>query len=57
MRLAAADLPAERGLGFEASVPVQEVVLTNPDVADLPPEASAVIGEKVTSRIAQRPGA
>ena len=32
-------------------------MLTNPEVADLAPEAYEVIGEKVTYRLAQRPGA
>jgi transposase len=53
----AADLPDESGLRFDGSVPVQEIVLTNPQVADLPPDAYKVIGEKVTYRLAQRPGA
>lgn len=48
---------AEGGLRFDASVPVQEIVLANPEVADLPPDAYEVIGEKVTYRLAQRPGA
>jgi transposase len=55
MALAAA--PDEGGLRFAPSVPVQAIVLTNPEVADLPPEAYEVIGEKVTYRLAQRPGA
>ena len=38
-------------------MPVQEILLTNPEVADLPPDAYEVIGEKVTYRLAQRPGA
>jgi transposase len=36
---------------------VQDILLTNPDVAALPPDAYEVIGEKVTYRLAQRPGA
>ena len=44
-------------LRFDPSVPVQEILLTNPEVAALPPEAYEVIGEKVTYRLAQRPGA
>jgi len=57
-RFAAADDRVSDGeLRFEASVPVQEIVLANPEVADLPPEAYEVIGEKVTYRLAQRPGA
>jgi transposase len=57
VRFTATDLPDESGLRFDASVPIQEIVLTNPEVADLPPHAYEVIGEKVTYRIAQRPGA
>jgi transposase len=57
VRFAAADLPEESELRFDSSVPVQEILLTNPEVADLPPEAYDVIGEKVTYRLAQRPGA
>jgi transposase len=57
LRFAAADGPDESGLRFDASVPVQEIVLPNPDVAALAPDAYAVIGEKVTYRLAQRPGA
>ena len=57
MRFAAADRPEESELRFDSSVPVQEILLTNPEVADLPPEAYDVIGEKVTYRLAQRPGA
>jgi transposase len=56
-RFAAADHPDESELRFDTSVPVQEIRLTNPAVADLPPEAYEVIGEKVTYRLAQRPGA
>jgi transposase len=57
VRLTGADLADESELRFDDSVPVQEILLTNPDVADLPPDAYDVIGEKVTSRLAQRPGA
>jgi transposase len=57
LRFAAADGPDESGLRFDASVPVQEIVLPNPDVAALAPDAYAVIGEKMTYRLAQRPGA
>jgi transposase len=56
-RLTGADLPDESELRFDSSVPVQEILLTNPAVADLPPDAYEVIGEKVTYRLAQRPGA
>jgi transposase len=56
-RLSGADLADESELRFDDSVPVQEIVLPNPEVADLPPDAYEVIGEKVTYRLAQRPGA
>ncbi|HXG18734.1 MAG TPA: IS66 family transposase [Methylomirabilota bacterium] len=52
-----ADLADESELRFDDSVPVQEIVLTNPEVVTLPPDAYEVIGEKVTYRLAQRPGA
>src|SRR5262245_54661391 len=57
VRLTGADLADESELRFDDSVPVQEILLTNPEVADLPPDAYDVIGEKVTYRLAQRPGA
>jgi transposase len=56
-RLSGTELADERELRFDDTVPVQEIVLTNPEVADLPPDAYEVIGEKVTYRLAQRPGA
>ena len=39
-----------------ARVPVETIVLPNPLNAGPPPEAYTVIGEKVTHRLAQRPG-
>jgi transposase len=57
VRFAGADLPAESELRFDSSVPVQDLLLTNPAVADLAPDADAVSGEKVTYRLGQRPGA
>ena len=36
---------------------MHDIFLANPEVADLPADAYAVIGEKVTYRLAQRPGA
>jgi transposase len=57
VRFTDADLPEERELRFDSSVPVQDILLTNPEVADLPPDAYDVIGEKVTYRLGQRPGA
>src|SRR5262245_3146706 len=57
VRFTGADVPDESELRFDASVPVQEILLTNPEVKGLPPDAYEVIGEKVTYRLAQRPGA
>jgi transposase len=56
-RLMAADLADESELRFGRSVPVQEILLSNPEVGQLSPDAYEVIGEKVTYRLAQRPGA
>jgi transposase len=56
-RFTGADVADESELRFESTVPVQAIVLTKPEVTDLPPEAYEVIGEKGTSRLAQRPGA
>jgi transposase len=41
----------------ESKVPVQTLTLVHADVQGLPPDQYEVIGEKVTYRIAQRPGA
>src|ERR1043166_1699358 len=57
LRLSGANLTEESELRFDDSVPVQEIVLANPEVAHLPSDAYEVIGEKVTYRLAQRPGA
>lgn len=40
----------------ESRVPVQTIVLMHADLEDLSPDQYEVIGEKVTYRIAQRPG-
>ena len=56
-RLSGTDQADESALRFDDAAPVQEIVLTNPDVAALSPDAYEVIGEKVTYRLAQRPGA
>jgi len=58
-RLSAKDTPdTEEGRLFfdEARVPVEVIAVPNPEVADLPADAYEVIGEKVTHRLAQRPG-
>jgi transposase len=57
LRLTGADLPEESELRFDNSVPVQDILLTNREAVDLAPDAYEVIGEKVTYRLAQRPGA
>src|SRR6185369_6599728 len=44
-------------LRFDASVPVEVLTVPNPALAGLGPEDYEVIGEKVTYRLAQRPGA
>ena len=41
----------------ESKVPVQTIMLMHADVEGLSPDQYEVIGEKVTYRIAQRPGA
>jgi transposase len=56
-RFTGADGPDESELRFDDSVPVHEILLSNPDVKDLPPDAYEVISEKVTYRLAQRPSA
>ena len=46
--LSGTELADESELRFDASVPVQEILLTNPEVADLLPDAYEVSGEQVT---------
>jgi transposase len=43
-------------LRFDPSVPVQEIHVHNPEVDHYPPSAYDVVGEKVTYRLAQKPG-
>jgi transposase len=52
-----ADTPDESGLRFDGSVPVEVIVIPNPELAGLSADAYEVLGEKVTYRLAQRPGA
>jgi len=40
----------------ESKVPVETIELTNPEIAGLSPDDYDVIGEKVSYRLAQRPG-
>jgi len=49
--------PDDSGLRFDASVPVEVITVPPPEVATLPLDAYEIIGEKVTYRLAQRPGA
>ncbi len=58
-RLSANGTPdAEEGRLFfdETRIPVEVIAVPNPQIADLPADAYEVIGEKVTHRLAQRPG-
>ena len=47
----------DSGLRFDPSVPVQEIRVPNPEIADLPPDSYTVVGTKETYRLAQEPGA
>src|SRR5215813_153929 len=51
------DSPDESGLRFDPSVPVEVIAVPNPDLVGLSEGDYEVIGEKVTYRLAQRPGA
>ncbi len=51
-----ANTVSDTGLRFDDSVPVQIINLPNPEVDALPDDALAQIGEKVSYRLAQRPG-
>jgi len=59
-RVAKSDLAQdEQSLPFfdETRVPVETITLPNPEAQNLAPDAYTVIGEKVSHRLAQRPGA
>ncbi len=51
-----ADDDGEPALFFDARVPVETIVVPNPEMDDAQADAYEVIGEKVTHRLAQRPG-
>jgi transposase len=51
------DEAAESLLRFDSTVPVQTVEILPDEVKDLPESAYEVVAEKVTHRLAQRPGA
>jgi len=46
----------DTGLRFDDSVPVETLVLSSPELADVPEDERVLITEKVTYRLAQRPG-
>lgn len=48
--------PDDSGLRFDASVPVREIRIPNPETEALGPSEYTVISEKTTYRLAQRPG-
>jgi len=57
-RLAPAeDAPDESGLRFDSSVPIEVIELPNPNLTGLREHEYEVVGEKVTYRLAQKPGA
>lgn len=46
----------ESNLRFDATVPVQEIEVPNPEIKDLTPEQYEIVSEKVTYRLAQKSG-
>jgi len=46
----------DTGLRFDDSVPVETIVLSAPELADVPKDEQILITEKITYRLAQRPG-
>ena len=50
------DDDAKAALFFDERVPVETIAVPNPEMANLPADAYELIGEKVTHRLAQRPG-
>ncbi len=55
-RDAADEVSDEAPPRFDPSLPVEEIRLPNPEIADLPPDRYDIVGEKVTLRLAQLPG-
>jgi transposase len=51
------DPPEDRDLRVDSAAPVEVVVVPNPELVGLTPADYKVIGEKITYRLAQRPGA
>jgi transposase len=46
----------DTGLRFDDSVPVETIVLSSPALANVPKDEQVLITEKITYRLAQRPG-
>ena len=46
----------DSGLRFTADVPVEVIDVHDPEIENIPEECREVIGEKITHRLAQRPG-
>ena len=46
----------EKGLRFDDSVPIEEVEIPNPALEGLDPSQYTIVSEKLTYRLAQRPG-
>jgi transposase len=46
----------DEGLRFDPSVPVKEIPVSNPEIEGKNPDLYEIVGEKVTCRLAQRPG-
>jgi transposase len=46
----------DTGLRFDDSVPIETIVLSSPALTDVPEDEQALITEKITYRLAQRPG-
>jgi transposase len=51
------DTGEEHDLRFDGSVPVEVIAVPNPELAGLTADDYEVIGEKITYRLAQKPGA
>jgi transposase len=52
-----AEVPDEKGLHFDESVPVETLVLPNPDLEGVPADQLELVSEKVRHVLCQRPGA
>lgn len=46
----------DTGLRFDDSVPVETIVLSSPELVDVPEDEQVLIMEKISYRLAQRPG-